>query len=53
MADVLKNTGYWELRGQPLRLPKSKTERPNHNALSKHYQVFSSRWFNNSLTISN
>jgi hypothetical protein len=53
MADVLKNTGYWELRGQALRLPKSKTERPNYNALSKHYQVFSSRWFKNSLTISN
>lgn len=47
MAEVLKNTVYWELRGQLLRMPKSKTERPNHNALSKHYQVFESRWFKN------
>jgi hypothetical protein len=47
MADVLKNTVYWELRGQLLRMPKSKIERPNYNALSKHYQVFESRWFKN------
>ncbi|MEP0835544.1 HNH endonuclease [Microcoleus sp. AS-A8] len=47
MADVLKNTVYWEIAGQALRIPKSKTERPNSNALSKHYQVFESRWFKN------
>ncbi len=41
ISPVLKNTYYENLAGQPLRLPKSKTERPNHKALSKHYKIFS------------
>jgi hypothetical protein len=48
MASVLSNTCYWELIGQPLRMPKSKTARPNNNALLKHYQIFSQRWFSDS-----
>jgi predicted restriction endonuclease len=41
IAAVLKNTCYEKLAGQPLRMPKSKTERPNPKALSKHYKIFS------------
>lgn len=41
IARVLKNTYYEKLAGQPLRIPKSKTERPNPKALSKHYKIFS------------
>jgi predicted restriction endonuclease len=41
ISSALENTCYEYLAGQPLRLPKSKTERPNPNALSKHYQIFS------------
>jgi putative restriction endonuclease len=48
MASVLSKSCYWELIGQPLKMPKSKTARPNNNALLKHYQIFSQRWFNNS-----
>ncbi len=38
---VLKNTSYENLAGQPLSMPKSKTERPNPKALLKHYKIFS------------
>lgn len=41
ISPVLKNTYYEKLAGQLLRRPKSKTERPNHKALSKHYKKFS------------
>jgi hypothetical protein len=41
ISQVLKNTSYEKLAGQPLRMPKSKTERPNPKALLKHYQIFS------------
>ncbi len=40
ISSVLENTCYEHLSGQPLRMPKSKTERPNPNALSKHYQIY-------------
>lgn len=39
ISPVLKNTYYEKLAGQPLRLPKSKTERPNQKALTKHYRM--------------
>ncbi|HEY9610918.1 HNH endonuclease signature motif containing protein [Allocoleopsis sp.] len=48
MATVLSNSCYWDLREQPLRMPKSKTARPNSNALLKHYQIFKERWFSDS-----
>ena len=40
ISPLLINTCYQELSGQPLRLPKSKTERPNYKALLKRYQLF-------------
>lgn len=42
IAVSLKNTCYCELAGNPLRLPLSKTARPNQQALLKHYQTFCS-----------
>jgi hypothetical protein len=41
ISPILRNTCYQELSGKPLRLPKSKTERPNYKALLKRYQLFS------------
>jgi hypothetical protein len=41
ISPILRNTCYQGLSGQPLRLPKSKTERPNYKALLKRYQLFS------------
>ncbi len=41
ISPVLRDTCYEELAGQLLRRPKSKTERPNHKALSTHYRKFS------------
>lgn len=44
-APSLKGTCYADLAGRPLRIPFSKTDRPNLKALLKHYQTFSARWF--------
>ncbi len=41
ISSALRNSCYEELAGQPLRMPKSKTERPNYKALLKRYQLFS------------
>ncbi len=41
ISPVLRNTYYEKLAGQSLRMPRSKTDRPNHKALLKHYQIFS------------
>ncbi len=40
IAPILKNTHYEMLAGKPLRMPKSETERPNPEALYKHYKIF-------------
>ncbi|NER19831.1 MAG: HNH endonuclease [Symploca sp. SIO1B1] len=40
ISPILHDTCYEELAGKLLRIPKSKTERPNYKALSKHYQTF-------------
>ncbi|MBD1808541.1 HNH endonuclease [Microcoleus sp. FACHB-SPT15] len=41
IAPCLKETYYSKLAEQALRLPRSKTARPNRKALEKHYQKFS------------
>ena len=41
ISPVLRNTYYGNLAGKPLRMPRSKTDRPNPKALLKHYQKFS------------
>ena len=40
IAPSLKDTYYSELAGQVLRVPRSKTARPNLKALETHYQRF-------------